>query len=56
MMPDDSFFHSDVLDAQPELLKSPRSHPFIFKTLEEAQMFVDSLMSIRTTYGSRRGA
>ena len=33
-----------------------RSHPFIFKTLEEAQMFVDRLMSIHTAHGSRRGA
>ena len=53
MRPDYSFMRSTT---RPSQFKDEPTHPFIFKTLEEAQMFVDSLMSIHTFHGSRRGS
>jgi len=51
---DYSISHDHVLTYKPDLLKSPRSHPFIFKTLEEAQSFVDSLQSITVSHSAHR--
>lgn len=53
---DYTMMHDNVLSYKPDLLKSPRSHPFVFMTLEEAQEFVDALQSITVSQTSRRGA
>ena len=53
---DDTMHHDHVLSYTPELLKSPRSHPFLFVSLEDAKAFVDSLHSITVSNTSRRDA
>ena len=56
MSDDYTMMHDHVLSYKPHLLMSPRSHPFIFKTLEQAKEFVDALQSITVSHTSRRDA
>lgn len=53
---DATMMHDHVLSYKPHLLMSPRSHPFVFMTLEQAQEFVDALQSITVSHTSRRDA